>query len=58
MFVLRIQNFILAVDFNPLQYPCLENPHGQRILADCSPWGYKESDMTELLSTYYFHIWD
>ena len=30
MFVLRKQNFILAVDFNPLEYPCLENPHGQR----------------------------
>ena len=23
---------------NPLQYPCLENPHGQRILAGYSPW--------------------
>ena len=32
---------------NPLQYFCLENPHGQRSLADYSPWGYKESDMTE-----------
>ena len=32
---------------NPLQYSCLENPHGQRSLADYSPWGYKESDMTE-----------
>ena len=20
---------------NPLQYPCLENPHGQRSLVDC-----------------------
>ena len=32
---------------NPLQYSCLENPHGQRCLADYSPWGCKESDMTE-----------
>ena len=24
---------------NPLQYSCLENPHGQRRLAGCSPWG-------------------
>ena len=24
---------------NPLQYPCLENPHGQRSLAGYSPWG-------------------
>ena len=36
---------------NPLQYSCLENPHGQRSLADCNPWGRKESDMTERLST-------
>ena len=33
---------------NPLQYSCLENPHGQR---SYSPWGHKESDMTERLST-------
>ena len=31
---------------NPLQYPCLENHHGQRSLADYIPWGHKESDMT------------
>ena len=24
---------------NPLQYSCLENPHEQRNLADCGPWG-------------------
>ena len=32
---------------NPLQYSCLENPHGQRSLASYSPWGHKESDTTE-----------
>ena len=32
---------------NPLQYSCLENPHGQRSLAGYSPWGRKESDTTE-----------
>ena len=32
---------------NPLQYACLENPHGQKFLPGCSPWGHKESDMTE-----------
>ena len=32
---------------NPLQYSCLENPHGQRSLAGYSSWGHKESDMTE-----------
>ena len=36
---------------NPLQYSCLENPHGQRILVGCSPWGCKESDTTDRLST-------
>ena len=32
---------------NPLQDSCLENPHGQRSLAGCRPWGRKVSDMTE-----------
>ena len=32
---------------NPLQYSSLENSHGQRSLAGYSPWGRKESDMTE-----------
>ena len=32
---------------NPLQYSCLENPHGQRSLAGYSPWGCKELDPTE-----------
>ena len=36
---------------NPLQYSCLEDPHGQRSLAGCSLWGRKEPDMTEQLST-------
>ena len=35
---------------NPLQYSCLENPHGQRSLAGYSPWGHKESDTTERLT--------
>ena len=36
---------------NPLQYSGLENPQGQRSLSGCSPWGRKESDTTERLST-------
>ena len=36
---------------NPPQYSYLENPHGQRSLAGYSPWGRKELDMTERLST-------
>ena len=37
---------------NSLQYSCLENPNGQRTLADYSPWGHKESDTIEQLSTF------
>ena len=36
---------------NPVQYSCLENSRGQRSLAGCCPWGHKESDTTEWLST-------
>ena len=32
---------------SPLWYSCLQNPHGQRSLADYSAWGHKESDATE-----------
>ena len=35
----------------PLQYSYLETPHGQRRLGGCSPWGCKESDTIEQLST-------
>ena len=34
---------------NPLQYSCLENPHGQRSLAGYSPWGHKE-DQQDLVT--------
>ena len=40
---------------NSLQYSCLENPHGQRSLASCSPQGHKESDMTERLNHNHDH---
>ena len=36
---------------NPLQYTCLENPHGQRSLVGYSPWGHKELDTAEQVST-------
>ena len=32
-------------------YSCVENPHGPRSLEGYSPWGDKESDMMEQLST-------
>ena len=41
---------------NPLQYSCLENPHGQRSLAGCSPRGHKESD-TAKHSTAQTHVY-
>ena len=40
---------------NPLQYSCLDNPHGQRSLVGYSSWGCKESDTTERLSTTVFN---
>ena len=37
---------------NPLQYSCLENSMNRRSLESFSPWGHKELDMMEHLSTY------
>ena len=39
---------------NTLQYSCLENPPGQRSLVGYTPWGCKESDITDWLSTSQF----
>ena len=36
---------------NPLQYSCLENPHGHKSLMGYSPWGRNEADTKEQLST-------
>ena len=36
---------------NPLHWSFLENPQGQRNLVGSGPWGHKESDTTERLST-------
>ena len=38
---------------NPLQYSYLENPMEGRSMVGYSPWGRKESDMTERL---HFHF--
>ena len=35
---------------NPLQYTCLENPHGQGSLVGYSLWNHKEVDTTDRLS--------
>ena len=37
---------------NPLQYYCLEKPHGQRSLVGYTSCGRKESDTTEQLNTH------
>ena len=36
---------------NPLHYSCLENPMNRGAWQGYSPWGHKESDITEQLST-------
>ena len=41
---------------SPLQYSCLENPHGQRSLAGYSPWCHKELDMTEQQNTFTYQV--
>ena len=41
---------------NPLQYSCLEYPHGQKSLVGYSPWGRKESDTTEQLPFRYHFL--
>ena len=38
---------------NPLQYSCLATSHGQRSLVGHSPWGRKESDVTELTLSHF-----
>ena len=40
---------------NPLQFSCLENPHGQRGLGGYSPRGRTESDTTERLTLSLIH---
>ena len=32
---------------NPLQYSCLENPHGQKSLAGYSPWGHSQTQLSD-----------
>ena len=56
---------------NPLQYSCLENPHGQRSPVSCSPWGRRvghdwrnkhtyyprqATDSVQYLSNYQWHL--
>ena len=45
--ILDLRRCPRGVNGNRLQYSCLGKSHRQRSLAGCSPWGCKESDMTE-----------
>ena len=42
---------------SPLQYSCLENPHEPRSLVGYSPWGCKESDLTEQLGIQHMQVY-
>ena len=39
---------------NPLQYSCLENSRGD--LEGYNPWGHKDMDLTERLSTHTYTL--
>ena len=39
-----------------IQYSCLEKSYGQRSLVGSSPWGHRESDMTEHTRTQHTHV--
>ena len=41
---------------NPLLYPYLENPHGQRSLAGYSSWGCKELDILSNFHMVFFKV--
>ena len=39
---------------NPLQYSCLEHPHGQETLAGYSPWGRRDAHTTSISRLQFF----
>ena len=41
---------------HPLQYSCLEDPHGQESLAGYSPWGHRELGATKCTAFYSFVV--
>ena len=55
--ILELGRFPGGEHGKPLQYSCLENPHGQRSLVGYRPWGHKESDRTERLRTDPFMVY-
>ena len=36
---------------DPIQYSCLENPHGQKNVVGYNPWGHNDLNVAERLST-------
>ena len=42
---------------NPLQYSCLENPHGQQSLAGYSPWGRRVGHNWSDLAQHSVYLW-
>ena len=52
--ILGLRRFPGGGHGNPLQYSCLENPHGQRSLAGYSLLSHKELDTTEWLNSNIF----
>ena len=46
--IIWIYTYVRGGRGNPLQYSCLENPHGQRSLVDDGPQGHSESDVTQV----------
>ena len=61
--VMRRPRFSPWIGKIPWRRECLPTPvffpgesHGQRSLADCSPWGLKESDMIERLILFTFMV--
>ena len=61
--VMRRPRFSPWIGKIPWRRECLPNPvffpgesHGQRSLADCSPWGLKESDTIERLILFTFMV--
>ena len=45
-----VRNILWRRECSPLQYSCLETPHGQRSPAGYSPWDHKQPDTTEQLT--------
>ena len=51
-----VNTLILEGNGTPLQYFCLENPHGRRSLVGCSPWGRQSrTRLSDFTFTFHFY---